>query len=589
MRVPTPTPMSPQKSLSTVTLLVAAVATTGILVKHLPAQSSPPAVPCEDSDGGVNLSVKGTTKGFHAMDGQYFSAIYGTEPDPGIPKKTTDNFSILYDYCYLPDGVVEGECIDGKLTSYGHNCPYGCGDGACKTAPADAPPSITLSAQATTPTTWRPGGRGYYSTTVTDDKGLKTVIVTTSQMMYSSSTNQLWQCDGKTSCEEKVYIIVPTNPGAQFVTVTATDSAGQVSTKTVNFDAPACTADTDCGSSGIQWAGSSYCGSEAGSGLETDIMQYGVAATCKSGGICDTSSLPRLKQKCVAGQVCTYGSNGENFCIAQPSECATGAQVTSVCTCGNASFNYPYDWRVSSPRYCCSWNGSKNIMSDLCQTLPSSTASPSFPTCPKGPPNPYASCSCGGFTYNTSNSYCCIDSTTGKEYQSPTACPAAASTPTPSQATAAPTLPSSPAMPSPVSTPVVTPAASLSPTTSSIPSTNPTTPSPIATPPPHFASPNQLSVAEVRRETQLLKSRGKQTRTKLKNIEKSIVSLEKKIDGKLRLLDRVKKVEVQKRVRAQIDGWQRKIDSLEEQKEKLETTLEGLQKSLEQMRAGVEQ
>lgn len=94
-----------------------------------------------------------------------------------------------------------------------------------------------------------------------------------------------------------------------------------------------------------------------------------------------------------------------------------------------------------------------------------------------------------------------------------------------------------------------------------------------------------ISASERKRETQLLKSRGKQVRAKIKGVEKSIASLEKKIDAKLRLLDRVKKAEVQKRVSAEIDGWQKKIDGLEVQKEKLETTMEELQMSFEELKA----
>lgn len=229
--------------------------------------------------------------------------------------------------------------------------------------PANAPPVVALSVLSANAQVsgFRPGVRAYYTTTITDDQSLKSVIVTTSSMMYSGSTNTMVQCPGTTSCEEKVYIIVPANAGAHFVTVTATDSADQVTVKTVTFNANACSTDADCGGGSIQWAGATTCGSEAGSGLETDIMQYAVAATCKSGGICDTSSQQRVKQKCASGQVCTFGYNGVNLCIAPAAACTVGAQITSVCTCGNATLNYPYDWRVSMPTYCCFNNGSYSV------------------------------------------------------------------------------------------------------------------------------------------------------------------------------------------------------------------------------------
>lgn len=75
---------------------------------------------------------------------------------------------------------------------------------------------------------------------------------------------------------------------------------------------------------------------------------------------------------------------------------------------------------------------------------------------------------------------------------------------------------------------------------------------------------------------------------KIKSIEKSIVSLEKKIDKKLHLLDQVKRAEVQKRVSVQIDEWQKKTDALEAQKEHLENTLDELRESFEQLKATAE-
>lgn len=531
-----------------IALVVTVIAATGvIIVSRLLAQTSSPAVPCEDSDGGVSLAVKGVTKGFHAMDGQYFSAIYGTEPDPGIPKKTTDNFSILYDYCYLSDGVVEGECIDGKLTSYGHNCPYGCSDGVCKPAPADTPPSITLSTQATSPTTWRPGGRGYFSWSVTDDKALQNVVITTSQMMYSGPTiDETWECQGKTSCEEKVYVIVPSNPGLQFVTIAATDSAGQTATKTVNFEASACATDADCGGGSTQWAGASYCGSEAG-GLETDIMQYGVAATCKSGGICDTSSLPRVKQKCGAGQVCTFGQNGVNLCIAQATACSVGAQIVSVCTCGNSTYNYPYDWRVATPTYCCAHpainggaiftQGGEPCPQPASSSLVSSRATSSLPPSP-------SQAAMSGVTIV------------------PSVLPISPATAQPFISTA----------PSPAAHPAAQPQRIA-------------TGGAIQAPIMQVGSMNKV---ELQREWKLLKERVSTTKKKLASMERNIMSLEKKVDSKLRLLDRSKRKEVQKRVTAQIDQLEKKVVSLEAKKEKLEQELEKLRERWEERKAEME-
>lgn len=103
--------------------------------------------------------------------------------------------------------------------------------------------------------------------------------------------------------------------------------------------------------------------------------------------------------------------------------------------------------------------------------------------------------------------------------------------------------------------------------------------------PPFSREEKRLSASEVRREMQLLKSRGKNIQGKIRKIDKSIASLEKKIDGKLRLLDRSRNKEVQKRVNAQIDRWEEKIASLDGQKEGLEGVLNGLLESFERLKA----
>lgn len=303
---------------------------------------------------------------------------------------------------------------------------------------ADAAPNVTLSVIATnTQVGHRPGARSYYSTTVSDDKLLKSVVVTTSPTTNSSSPNTLYQCADKTSCEEKVYIIIPSNSGENFVTVTATDSIGQVTTKTVTFQAVACATDVECGGGSVQWAGASYCSSDS-----PNIMQYGVAATC-SAGVCDTGSKPLMKQQCGAGQVCTYGQGGFNICIAQPSACTPGTQITSICSCGtNTAYYYPVDWRVASPTFCCS-----NSDGSLYTTSPGPCLS-AQPTSP-----PPASQSSASFTSSTA---------AASTQQPPTSNPAPL-TPTPSSAL--PSIPAGPAsvviplpLTSPVSLPVQYPA-----------------------------------------------------------------------------------------------------------------------------------
>ena len=75
------------------------------------------------------------------------------------------------------------------------------------------------------------------------------------------------------------------------------------------------------------------------------------------------------------------------------------------------------------------------------------------------------------------------------------------------------------------------------------------------------------------------------TQKKITKIEKNIRSLEKKIDGNLRFLETVTKEGVQKRVNAQIDRWQEKIDALEEKETKLEAITEKLQQEMDELKA----
>lgn len=525
----------------------------------------------------TSVTISWTTDVPATTQVSYGTTYNYTDKTSRIDTLTTEHTQTLSG---LAPGTIYHYLVEsGNGTSLGAN-----GDNTFTTlAAADTPPTIALNVYATSPATWRPGGRGYYTWSITDDKSLQSVVITTSQMMYSGTSNDVtYQCQGKTFCEEKVYVIVPSNPGAQFVTVTAMDSANQTSTKTVTFDASACTTDADCGGGAIQWAGASYCGSES-DGFH--IMQYGVAAACKSGGICDTSSLPRVKQTCPSDQACSM-VNFTPTCIQKPSVCSINAPITTSCICAANIYN---------SGYCCSGNwGVFQTAPGPCPA-PSSPSSASLPTCPKSPPNPYASCSCGGVTYNTSNSYCCINSTTGKEYQSATTCSTVPPTQTASTASSASaSIGGSPT--SPATSPSL-PSAELP--TPSVPTTVPSIKNPSA-----FQSVNErtlqqrdmpvhgspveqekrLSIPGSKKEEKLLKGKIIQAKKKIASIERKILSFEKKIDRKLLLLDHVKSEAAQKKVHAQIDRWEQKIVTLELQKEKKEAVLEDLQVSLEQLK-----
>lgn len=504
-----------------------------------------------------------------------------------------------------------------------------------QTAPGDNPPTITLNAQATTPTTWRPGGQGTFSWSVTDDQSLQSVTITSSLMNYQRITiNDTGNCSGKTFCEWTEYVFVPSSPGQQFVTVTATDSAGQVSTKTMNFDALGCTTDADCGS-GIQWSGTAFCGSTASDGLETDIMQNGVAAACKSGGICDTSSQRHVKQLCGAGRVCTFDSRQSDgaVCVVDQPECALGMRITSLCRCENSTLNYPLDYRVATPAYCCSSaNGGTTLQNSPCVSASTCTltlggnkstyvigegasfsvacATPSFVTMQLVDPNGTASfigqisdvrvSNAMGFSTeryaigNHSLRICVNDGTCqpASIVTAPFTVVAKTASPvpsTPATATSA-LLPAANLMPSGfLDAPVMTYPSALP---MQVVGEKSQVIAPKATARGHVQNVavegKRTNAADIRRETQLLKNRGKQTSAKIKSIGKSIASLEEKIDAKLRLLDRAKRKEVHKRVTAQIDGWQKKIDGLGAQKEKLEILMDDLLETWEQMKAAAQ-
>lgn len=90
-------------------------------------------IPCSDSDGGTNSSVKGIATGTYAGAVTSYIAIYGQEPNPNTPKTTTDKFSTFIDHCsWDPTQLNEGYCdANGRLQSIGIKCPNGCKDGIC--------------------------------------------------------------------------------------------------------------------------------------------------------------------------------------------------------------------------------------------------------------------------------------------------------------------------------------------------------------------------------------------------------------------------------------------------------------------------
>lgn len=106
-----------------------------------------PAVFATDSDRSINYSWAGTIYeitpqnypdfftagvGRGIYKGSSTNLIFGQEPNPEIPKSTSDNFSTFYDYCASPTQLNEAYVtIDGQLSAIGVQCPKGCQNGAC--------------------------------------------------------------------------------------------------------------------------------------------------------------------------------------------------------------------------------------------------------------------------------------------------------------------------------------------------------------------------------------------------------------------------------------------------------------------------
>lgn len=452
----------------------------------------------------------------------------------------------------VPGGYTLRICIEKTSDIEGTSCPPDSIVAVPFTivASPNTPPTVSLSVNTTNTAVsgYRPGVRAYFSMSATDDRELRTVVVTTSPMMYSGSPIDMTsQCQGKTFCEEKVYIIAPSNPGPQFVTVTATDNTGQTTTKTVNFNAVACTTDAECGGGSIQWAGATFCGSPDSSSLNSAIMQYGVAATCKSGGICDTSSQMLVKQQCAAGDVC--GSYTSPTCMTKPQACIPNGEITYACSCGALTVVPPSYWE----RFCCvNYSGGTQYTShDICPPAPSSSSFSS----------PISFSSSSLVQRSASSSIVTSTSQTSTPSVSPVL-----------QGTAPPAVPAA------ALSPGVRPAAQPSPRAETGSAVQ-------ATP---SGQEKRMSKSELQREWKSLKGKANAIQKKLASVERNITSFEKKMDAKLRFLDRVKRKDVQKRVTVQIERWEKKVASLEEQKEKLEQTLGELRERWEEMKAVME-
>lgn len=109
--------------------------------------TTPPPVPCTDSDGGFDYYVKGVGTGIYGGSSPGYNATFGQEPNPNTPIQTSNNYSTYYDHCsWDPSQVNEGFCDSkGLLQSFGYKCPYGCQNGVCIASPTNQTSNVTCT------------------------------------------------------------------------------------------------------------------------------------------------------------------------------------------------------------------------------------------------------------------------------------------------------------------------------------------------------------------------------------------------------------------------------------------------------------
>lgn len=231
------------------------------------------------------------------------------------------------------------------------------------TTVVDALPTIVAfvkSANELHPSTVFAGLRAYISVTITDDKGIASASFNAPGMRYSGTTVILSQCANNVkTCSEPVYIIVPDKSGPYTITVSAIDSAGQIATQTVTFNAQGCAADSECGGKYFPSSGATFCGL-SGASLYSKRMKYQVNSVC-SAGSCNESTVPGVLEDCaVTGKMCGFSqANGGQFqCVAIPSAtCAPNTKITSSCKCG------PETSDGTAYGYCCLDSSNKPYLS----------------------------------------------------------------------------------------------------------------------------------------------------------------------------------------------------------------------------------
>ena len=72
-----------------------------------------------------DLFKAGVGKGIYIGSSPTYHAIYGLEPNPAIPKTTSDNYSTVYDYCDSTSLIEAYLTSEGKLGAHGISTPAG--------------------------------------------------------------------------------------------------------------------------------------------------------------------------------------------------------------------------------------------------------------------------------------------------------------------------------------------------------------------------------------------------------------------------------------------------------------------------------
>ncbi|HLD57436.1 MAG TPA: hypothetical protein VJA47_03965 [archaeon] len=297
-------------------------------------------------------------------------------------------------YCQSRNNLVD------KCSSCG--CPnlYYCGSG--DKCIKDNPPTIVASI---TPSTNFAGLTFTLTTTISDDMSIASASWKGDKIFKDGI---VIGCAG-TSCSYSTPISTYIS-GSHTITISAIDSTGQKTEKTLTMTVNSCSTNSECGTD--EWFGDTFCGSYNSTNY---IYQYHRIARCSRGG-CETGIGTDPKTPCAQGFICQHKTNlpgstpKDAECVAQPtpttsptistsptttpsatptistqpsSQCALNFPITPNCQCGGSTF---------STGYCCSAPDSNGRQTIYQSSLPCSVSPPIVPPVIVNPPNTRLSC-----------------------------------------------------------------------------------------------------------------------------------------------------------------------------------------------------